>query len=151
MIVWGGYGGQACCDFGALGDGGRYDPAADHWTAIGTNGAPMASQQHSAVWTGSENDCRGGWVNLNPEIFLNETWSYFPNGPNLRISLTPTNSAVLAWPGVVHSFYPAAKLGFGLAQLEPGDQPGRRGWIGISGHRLPHRYQSILSVAISVR
>jgi hypothetical protein len=36
MIVWGGYNGSY------LNDGGRYNPAANSWTALPTSGAPAA-------------------------------------------------------------------------------------------------------------
>src|SRR5439155_3158213 len=49
MVVWGGYGGTA----GSFDTGGRYDPAADTWTATSTVGAPSARGGHTAVWTGS--------------------------------------------------------------------------------------------------
>ena len=52
MIVWGGMGGA----FPAieLNDGGRFNPASNAWTAVTTNGAPVARDYHTAVWTGSE-------------------------------------------------------------------------------------------------
>jgi N-acetylneuraminic acid mutarotase len=57
MIVWGGSG------FGSpltLSDGGRYNPQADSWTAVSTNGVPAARILHTAVWTGSEMVVWGG-------------------------------------------------------------------------------------------
>ena len=30
--------------------------------------------------------------------YLGDTWSYYPTGPTLRISLTGLNSATVAWP-----------------------------------------------------
>ena len=55
MIVWGGYGNGS-----SLNDGGRYNPAANSWTAVTTNGAPAARAMHTAVWTGSEMIVWGG-------------------------------------------------------------------------------------------
>ena len=57
MIVWGGHNGLAG-DY--LGDGGRYDPAANAWSAISTTGAPAARLSHTAVWTGSDMIVWGG-------------------------------------------------------------------------------------------
>lgn len=34
--------------------GGRYSPTTDTWQAISTDGAPVISFDHTAVWTGSE-------------------------------------------------------------------------------------------------
>ena len=56
MIVWGGYNGS-----GYLNDGGRYNPAANSWTAVTTTGAPAARAYHTAVWTGSEMIVWGGY------------------------------------------------------------------------------------------
>ena len=56
MIVWGGYETAA-----ALNDGGRYNPAANSWTAVPTTGAPAARYRHTAVWTGSEMIVWGGY------------------------------------------------------------------------------------------
>ena len=55
MIVWGGYGGSSY-----LNDGGRYNPAANSWTAVSPTGAPAARNDHTAVWTGSEMIVWGG-------------------------------------------------------------------------------------------
>ena len=45
MIVWGGVNGAA-----HLNDGGRYNPAANSWTAVTTTGAPAArSRSHGGV------------------------------------------------------------------------------------------------------
>lgn len=53
MIVWGGivYG-TGFSD--ALNNGGRYNPAANTWTAVTTSGAPLGRYDHTAVWSGSE-------------------------------------------------------------------------------------------------
>ena len=57
MIVWGGADGGS----GYLNDGGRYNPAANSWTAVSTTGAPAARYSHTAVWTGSEMIVWGGY------------------------------------------------------------------------------------------
>jgi N-acetylneuraminic acid mutarotase len=55
MLVWGGGGNSPY-----LNTGGRYDPVANAWTAIGTTGAPAGRYLHSAVWTGSQMIVWGG-------------------------------------------------------------------------------------------
>jgi hypothetical protein len=52
MLVWGGY--------PATNLGGRYDPIADTWTPISTEGVPLARYSHSAVWTGHSMIVWGG-------------------------------------------------------------------------------------------
>jgi hypothetical protein len=54
MIVWGGYA------MGFLNTGGRYDPAADSWTATSTTAAPSQRDRPTAVWTGTEMIVWGG-------------------------------------------------------------------------------------------
>ena len=68
MIIWGG---QGCGDApgggpGPCGDGARYAPATDSWTALSQRDAPLPRAGHSAVWTGSQmivwgsSFCEGG-------------------------------------------------------------------------------------------
>ncbi len=59
MIVWGGYDGD---DSGPhrFGSGARYDPVADAWTEMSSDGAPWPRDYHTAVWTGSEMIVWGG-------------------------------------------------------------------------------------------
>jgi N-acetylneuraminic acid mutarotase len=52
MIVWNGD--------GPVPEGGRYNPAADSWSAVAVTGAPQARIRHTAVWTGSEMIVWGG-------------------------------------------------------------------------------------------
>ncbi len=59
MIVWGGYNGAY--ESARLGDGARYDPAADIWTRISDLGAPSGRVGHTAVWTGTEMIVWGGY------------------------------------------------------------------------------------------
>jgi N-acetylneuraminic acid mutarotase len=57
MIVWGGYSATT----GTLQNtGGRYDPAADTWTATNLIGAPAGRQYHTAIWTGTRMVVWGG-------------------------------------------------------------------------------------------
>ncbi len=55
MIIWGGY------DSGNTNTGGRYDPSNDSWqpTSISAN-VPIARNNHTAIWTGSEMIVWGG-------------------------------------------------------------------------------------------
>ena len=67
MIVWGGgYIGSSSWVY--LNNGGRYNPAANSWTALPTTGAPTARQDHTAVWTGSDMIVWGGWQGLSQEF-----------------------------------------------------------------------------------
>jgi N-acetylneuraminic acid mutarotase len=55
MIVWGGVSFPAGGGDGTLfGDGARYDPTNNTWTAISNVGAPTPRVDHTAVWTGTE-------------------------------------------------------------------------------------------------
>jgi N-acetylneuraminic acid mutarotase len=56
IIVWGMGGSSA----GAPGEGGRYNPASDSWTAVSTTNAPVTRSYHTAVWTGNEMLVWGG-------------------------------------------------------------------------------------------
>jgi hypothetical protein len=51
MIVWGG---QAPASLFYFDDGGLYNPAANTWSPVTTNGAPSGRYNHTAVWTGSQ-------------------------------------------------------------------------------------------------
>jgi N-acetylneuraminic acid mutarotase len=54
-VGWGGSPPTAPFGFsGWLGDGGRYDPVQDVWSALPAEGAPSPRFGHSAVWTGQE-------------------------------------------------------------------------------------------------
>lgn len=62
MIVWGGLG---CGRDGAgepvlCGSGGAYDPVADRWKTLPTEGAPSPRSGHTAVWTGQQMVIWGG-------------------------------------------------------------------------------------------
>jgi N-acetylneuraminic acid mutarotase len=70
LIVWGGYSGGV-----RLAVGGRYNPAANSWTAVSTTGAPSGRSSHTAVWTGSEMIVWGGIGLIGNS---NDTWSYTP-------------------------------------------------------------------------
>ena len=50
LIVWGGNSGTAASPHG---DGARYNPTANTWTALSTTNAPTARSLHTAVWGGA--------------------------------------------------------------------------------------------------
>ena len=54
MLIWGGYNGSY------LGDGYRYNPVANTWTALSHINAPGPRSGHCAVWTGSKMIVWGG-------------------------------------------------------------------------------------------
>jgi N-acetylneuraminic acid mutarotase len=58
LIVWGGDGDAQANT--ALGDGAAYDPAADTWRPLPSQGAPTPRWSHTAIWTGSEMIIWGG-------------------------------------------------------------------------------------------
>jgi len=63
MIIWGG------SEDGTSGrlafEGGRYNPAANSWTAVSTTDMPYQRLLHTAVWTGSEMIVWGGYSGGN--------------------------------------------------------------------------------------
>jgi N-acetylneuraminic acid mutarotase len=65
MIVWGGYESWSDLRLNSggvpLNSGGLYDPATDTWTATARTDAPVARDQHTAVWTGSRMIVWGGY------------------------------------------------------------------------------------------
>src|SRR5260221_3060339 len=60
MLVWGGFHFINSFNRTYFNDGGRYNPAANTWTPIPTNGAPTPRQNVAMVWTGSEMLLWGG-------------------------------------------------------------------------------------------
>jgi len=110
MIVWGG--GFGGVDFNVLGDGARYNPVANSWTAVSASGAPTARKLHTAVWTGAEMVVWGGFngstlpVNdggrYNPAT---DNWTPIPNSlantPTARFSHTAiwTGTEMIVWGG----------------------------------------------------
>ena len=76
VIVWGGY--YYSGDYHDFNDGGRYDPVANSWTAVSTNGAPDARDGHTATWTGNEMIVWGGWNGSSGG--LNSGGRYNPEG-----------------------------------------------------------------------
>ena len=64
---------------------GRYNPAANNWTATAITGAPAGCQFHKAVWTGSEMIVWGGY---DGSSFMADTWCYTP-GKTMFLYLKP--------------------------------------------------------------
>lgn len=114
MLVWGGYtdshniykGGRTDAH---LNTGGRYDPAADSWHPITTNGAPSKRYYHAALWTGRQMVIWGG---ANATDALNDGARYDPvadiwtpistNGapcPRLQPLAVWTGSEMIVWGG----------------------------------------------------
>lgn len=105
MIVWGGHDG-----YRELGDGRRYDPVTDTWTAVSVVGAPAGRYYHVAVWTGSEMVIWGGISasttfasggRYNPAT---DTWTSTSNtsAPIARAapSVVWTGSEMVVWGGL---------------------------------------------------
>jgi N-acetylneuraminic acid mutarotase len=108
MIVWGGRNGQG----DPLGDGKRYDPSSDSWSAVigGQTTGPFARSGHSAIWTGTEMIVWGGFPSgslgdgrrYDP---ASDTWSFpigFFDGPTGRFDhgAVWTGTEMIVWGGV---------------------------------------------------
>ena len=105
MIVWGGYNGTSY-----LNDGGRYNPAANTWTAVTTTGAPAARNDPHGGVDGQRDDRlgrisgTGGYLNdggrYNPTA---NTWTAVTTtgAPTARDSHTAvwTGSEMIVWGG----------------------------------------------------
>ena len=109
MIVWGGLIVSGSVYIGTAGDGGRYNPTTDSWSAMQSTNAPAARLGHSAVWTGSEMIIWGG---TNSNAILNDGGRYNPltdnwtaiqmtNAPSIRRyhNAVWTGSEMLVWGG----------------------------------------------------
>jgi N-acetylneuraminic acid mutarotase len=109
MVVWGGQGPN-----GILNSGGRYNPAANSWTATSTTNAPEARFDHTAVWTGTSMIVWGGTTGLNS---FNTGGRYDPaanswtptsttNAPDIRTLHTAvwTGTGMIIWGGYNGSF-----------------------------------------------
>jgi N-acetylneuraminic acid mutarotase len=105
MIVWGGLDPVGPMDTGAA-----YDPVADTWRTLPTDGAPSARFGHTAVWTGTEMIVWGGsdktgvldtGAAYDPRT---DTWRAIStaNAPERRggHSAVWTGSAMIVWGGV---------------------------------------------------
>jgi N-acetylneuraminic acid mutarotase len=107
MIVWGGWYSDGF-NINILNTGGRYNPAADSWTATSLTNAPAPRRWHTAVWTGTEMIVWGGEVSspvntggrYNPKT---DSWhaTSATNAPAARIGHTAvwTGSEMIVWGG----------------------------------------------------
>jgi N-acetylneuraminic acid mutarotase len=104
MIIWGGWG-----PLNRLNDGGRYNPAANSWTAVKTIGAPAPREAHTAVWTGSEMIIWGG----SATSYFNDGGRYNPTADNWAATTTSgapegryfheavwTGNEMIVWSGI---------------------------------------------------
>jgi N-acetylneuraminic acid mutarotase len=94
MIIWGG---ASIVSRTERNDGGRYDPAADHWSPTSTAaGVPAARLFHTAVWTGTEMIVWGGMTNppMQQTQLLDSGGRYNPSSnswtPTVINASTPT-------------------------------------------------------------
>jgi N-acetylneuraminic acid mutarotase len=87
VVVWGG----AIASYTTVpgfGDGAIYNPVADSWAAMTTNGAPSPRYYHAAVWTGTEMIIWGGGRDSG-SIYLGDGRRYNPSSD----SWTPTTAS----------------------------------------------------------
>ncbi|ANM30951.1 hypothetical protein ABI59_17260 [Acidobacteria bacterium Mor1] len=113
MLIFGGRSLTAGGSFTPLGDGARYDPQSDSWTAIASADAPSPRLDHSAVWNGSEMLIWGGTADPEDVLaFVRDGARYDPaldSWTAISDSGTPewraghgavwTGSAMLIWGG----------------------------------------------------
>jgi hypothetical protein len=108
MIIWGGENEDSGVPM-PLGDGARYNPASNTWSAVSSSGAPAARYGHTAIWTGSEMIIWGGNGNsgvlgdgalYNP---VTDTWRAMSSSgaPAVRYGYTAvwTGSEMIIWDG----------------------------------------------------
>jgi len=112
MIVWGGY----VAGVGASNSGGRYDPAADRWTATRADAtAPPGRARPSVVWTGSKMIVWGGESILSNGTYMvhdtggqydpvSDSWTptrVDSRSPSARVRHTAvwTGSQMIVWGG----------------------------------------------------
>lgn len=87
LIIWG----------GDISTCGRYNPSADRWTAITTNGAPASLGGSQAVWSGTQMVVWGGTTATNSARYNPNTDSWAP----VSTSGEPSNrtNSVAIWTG----------------------------------------------------
>ncbi|MGH9842948.1 MAG: Kelch repeat-containing protein [Blastocatellia bacterium] len=95
MIVWGGQVGTSpnSTEFNS---GGRYDPAANTWTATSTTNAPSARYSQIAVWTGNQMIVWGGLVGSASVTRLNTGGRYTVAG---ALTISPASQSFPAGGG----------------------------------------------------
>jgi N-acetylneuraminic acid mutarotase len=110
MIVWGGCVDSECTQH--RGNGGRYDPVVDAWSAVSEVGDPGGRSQHTAVWTGSEMILWGGCSGGECQISRQDGGRYDPSTdgwmptadpgmPTARLNHTGvwTGAEMIVWGG----------------------------------------------------
>lgn len=84
MIVWGGNCGNDNPNVPPpkirFTDGGSYDPVANTWSALASNGAPAGREECTWVWTGTEMIIWGGY-------FYDGSYHYFNDGARYNLGL----------------------------------------------------------------
>jgi hypothetical protein len=120
MIVWGGGAFPCMCDGPlATNTGGRYDPLTDTWTPTSTGAnVPIASGEHTAVWTGTEMIVWGGISGCSHDDLgtfycdhndsggryepSTDTWTAIPTGLEARSGHAAvwTGAEMIIWGGV---------------------------------------------------
>jgi N-acetylneuraminic acid mutarotase len=101
MIVWGG---STAYRSGYFNTGGRYDPAADSWTATSTYKAPTPRNGHTAVWTGSEMIVWGGEIETFEVVNTGGRYCAQAGSPTITLdaskrNMEETNTVRLKWSG----------------------------------------------------
>jgi len=106
-IIWGG---NSAGNTIAFGDGFRYNPTTNIWTAISNTNAPSSRSTHTAVWTGTEMIIWGGLNSSNTQFNngarynpITNTWTSMTTtgSPSARIqhSAIWTGTEMIIWGG----------------------------------------------------
>jgi N-acetylneuraminic acid mutarotase len=134
MIIWGGYTAVG----GFVGDGARYDPAADTWAPISSVGSPSARSGHVAVWTGSKMIIWGG---VQPGTYLNSGAIYDPSSDTwatMSTSGAPSGRqfATAVWTGTEMIVW-GGEAGQGLPADGARYNPSTNAWSTVSKTDAP--------------
>jgi len=111
MIVWGGNYWDSVDSY--LNSGGRYNPAANTWSATSLDSAPAGRIEHTAIWTGDRMIIWGGGTDHSYDSFFNTGGLYNPSGncwtmtsntgyvplPRYNHSAIWTGSEMIVWGG----------------------------------------------------
>jgi N-acetylneuraminic acid mutarotase len=138
MIIWGGYGNPGSGPNQYLNNGGRYNPVADSWTAVPTNGAPAAREWHTAVWTGNEMIVWGGTYSIGGYHYLNDGGRYNPVADSW-ILLQPSGAPAArtehtaVWTGSEMIIWGGGYIGSSWVYLNDGGRynPAANSWMAL--------------------